>query len=196
MLKVYGHATSINVRKVLWTCEELGEPFQREDKGGDRHPVGLVPVIEDGACVIWESNVIVRYLATTRGRADLAPMDPVARAHVEQWMDFQASDFNNSWRVAFQALVRKNPAFQDEAAVSASIAQWNHMVGIIDRQLAKTGAFIAAENFTMADIVIGLSLHRWRAAPLEHPDFPHVARYYARLLTRPGFIRYGRDGGP
>ena len=48
----------------------------------------------------------------------------------------------------------------------------------------------------MADIVIGLSLHRWRAAPLAHPDFPHVARYYDRLLTRPGFVRYGRDGGP
>jgi len=196
MLKIYGHVTSINVRKVLWMCEELGEPFERTDKAGDRHPVGLVPVIEEGSSVIWESNVIVRYLATSRGRADLAPNDPVARAHVEQWMDFQASDFNNSWRVAFQALVRRNPAFQDKAAIDASVAQWNHMVGIVDRQLAQTGAFIAAGQFTMADIVIGLSIHRWRAAPIAHPDFPHVARYYARLLTRPGFVRYGRDGGP
>jgi glutathione S-transferase len=196
MLKIYGHATSVNVRKVLWLCEELGEPFEREEKAGDRNPVGLVPVIQDGASVIWESNVIVRYLATTRGRVDLAPTDPVARAHVEQWMDFQASDFNNSWRVAFQALVRKNPAFQDKAAIDASIAQWNRMVGIVDRQLAHTGAFIAADHFTMADIVIGLSIHRWRAAPIARPPYPHVDAYYERLLGRPGFLRYGRDGGP
>jgi glutathione S-transferase len=32
MLSIYGHATSINVRKVLWTCEELGLPFEREDR--------------------------------------------------------------------------------------------------------------------------------------------------------------------
>ena len=196
MLKVYGHVTSINVRKVLWMCDELGEPFERTDKAGDRNPVGLVPVIEDGAAVIWESNVIVRYLATSRGREDLAPKDPVARAHVEQWMDFQASDFNNSWRVAFQALVRKKLAFQDKAAIAASITQWNHMVGIIDRQLARTGAFIAADHFTMADIVIGLSIHRWRAAPIEHPQYARVDAYYEQLLGRPGFLRYGRDGGP
>jgi glutathione S-transferase len=196
MLRIYGHATSINVRKVLWLCEELGEPFERVDKEGPRNPVGLVPVIDDGGSVIWESNVIVRYLAATRGREDLAPTDPVPRAHVEQWMDFQASDFNNSWRVAFQALVRRNPAFQDQAAIDASIAQWNRMVGIIDAQLAKTGAFVAAGHFTMADIPIGLSIHRWRVAPIAHAQYPHVEAYYERLLGRPGFRRYGRDGGP
>ena len=31
MLKIYGYAASINVRKVLWACEELGLAFERED---------------------------------------------------------------------------------------------------------------------------------------------------------------------
>jgi glutathione S-transferase len=31
MLKVYGRANSINVRKVLWVLEEVGETYERED---------------------------------------------------------------------------------------------------------------------------------------------------------------------
>ena len=33
MLKVYGRANSINVRKVLWMLEELGLRYEREDWG-------------------------------------------------------------------------------------------------------------------------------------------------------------------
>jgi len=107
MLKIYGRANSINVRKVLWTCAELALPFEREERDPRAlNPVRMVPVIDDDGIIVWESNVIVRYLVTSRGHTDLAPTEPAARAHVEQWMDWQASDFNNSWRVPFQALVR------------------------------------------------------------------------------------------
>jgi glutathione S-transferase len=207
MLKIYGYAQSINVRKVLWVCDELGLPFERVDWGGSfrstsepqflaLNPVGMVPVIDDDGTVVWESNVIVRYLAASRGRVDLLPSEPAARARVEQWMDWQASDFNNSWRVCFQALVRRNPAFQDKAAIDASADLFNRMVGIIDEELARTGGYIAGETFTVADVVLGLSLHRWQSVPMPRPQYENVARYLARLLERPGFVRYGRDGGP
>jgi glutathione S-transferase len=52
------------------------------------------------------------------------------------------------------------------------------------------------KTFTMADIVIGLSLHRWRSIPMIRPHYPNVERYYEQLLERDGFRRYGRDGGP
>ncbi len=65
MLKIYGRANSINVRKVLWTVDEIGIPFEREDWGrGFRptsepeflalNPFGLVPVIDDGGFVLSE----------------------------------------------------------------------------------------------------------------------------------------------
>jgi len=207
MLKIYGYAQSINVRKVLWTCDELRLPFERVDWGGSfrstsepqfraLNPVGMVPVIDDEGTVVWESNVIVRYLATSRGRTDQLPGEPAARARVEQWMDWQASDFNNSWRVCFQALVRRNPAFQDTAAIGASADLFNRMVGIVDGELARTGAYIAGETFTVADIVLGLSLHRWQSVQMARPQYVNVARYLAQLRERPGFVRYGRDGGP
>jgi glutathione S-transferase len=207
MLRIHGHAGSINVRKVLWACNELSIPFAREDRGGPFHgtsepaflainPFGLIPAIEDDGIVLSESNAIVRYLAASRGRDDLLPPEPSARALIEMWMDWQASDCNNRWRVAFQALVRKNPAIQDREAIERSMNDFSHMVGTIDAQLTKTGGYICGPQFTVADIAIGLSIHRWRAMPWDLPAFAAVESYYARLSERPGFRRYGCNGGP
>ncbi|HLJ62985.1 MAG TPA: glutathione S-transferase N-terminal domain-containing protein, partial [Stellaceae bacterium] len=90
MLKIWGRANSSNVQKVLWTCEEIGIAFERIDAGGAfgktkepaylaMNPNGLVPTVEDGKVILWESNSIMRYLATTRGASRLYPADPVQR---------------------------------------------------------------------------------------------------------------------
>ena len=155
-----------------------------------------MPAIDDDGVVLWESNVIVRYLAASRGRRDLLPVDPGSRARIESWMDWQASDFNNSWRGAFMGLVRRNPAHQDPVAIGRSAAAFNAMVAIVDTRLGETGAYVAGPAFTVADIAIGLSLHRWYSTPIERPGLAHVGRYYARLCERAGFRQYGRDGGP
>ena len=193
MLKIHGYAGSINVRKVLWTCVELGLPFERVDWGGGTrpvtdpefqklNPVGMIPVLEDAGQLFWESNSIVRYLAAREGRHDLLPAAPAERAEVEKWMDWQASDFNNAWRYVFQAMVRKNPAFQDEKQIAVSWSQFCSAVRVLDRELAR-------------DIAIGLSIHRWKSIPLERPNLPEIDRYYDRLGERDGFCIYGRDGG-
>ncbi len=207
MLRIYGYPASINVRKVLWACAELGLEFEREDWGlpdrptSDPHfrslnPVGLVPVIDDAGTIIWESNVILRYLAASRARHDLLPIEPAARARVEMWMDWQASDFNNSWRVAFQGLIRQKAEYADPEGVARSVAAFSRMVRIVDEQLAGANAFVCGPAFTLADIVIGLSIHRWRSLPVDKPRFEHVERYYERLCERQGFRTFGRNGGP
>lgn len=207
MLRVLGKATSINVRKVLWACEETDVAYAREDWGsGFRgtdvpeflalNPNGLVPVLVDGAGVIWESNVIVRYLAARAGRHDLLPGPPLARAHVEMWMDWQAAELNPSWRYAFMALVRKSPEHADRAEIARSVTMWNRNMRILEAQLARTGAYVAGEVFTVADIAIGLSVNRWRMTPLEHPDLPAVAAYHQRLAARAAFLQHGANGTP
>ena len=78
MLRVLGRANSINVQKVMWCCAELGLAVERVDIGGpfggnrepeylEKNPNGLVPTLEDGDFVLWESHSIVRYLAGTYG---------------------------------------------------------------------------------------------------------------------------------
>lgn len=199
MLKLIGKATSINVRKVLWTCAELDLPYTREewtDAHAALNPNGLVPVLVDDDLVLWESNTICRYLCTLYGGDALLPAQAAERAGVEQWMDWQATDLNSAWRYAFMALVRASPAHADPAQIAASIAAWNRLMGILDARLGDTGAYVAGADFTLADIVLGLSANRWRMTPMARPDYRHVAAWFERLGERAGFRLHGNNGTP
>jgi len=206
-LKILGKPTSINVRKVLWTCVELDLPVELEPWGSGYRDTGtpeflalnpnaMVPVLLDGGLVLWESNTICRYLAGRQQRTDLLPADPAGRARVEQWMDWQATELNNSWRYAFMSLVRQSPAHQDPAALQAGIAGWHRHMALLDAQLAKTGAFAAGAQFTLADVVLGLSAQRWLMAPMARPELPAVGAYLRRLNGRSGFQLHGANGMP
>jgi glutathione S-transferase len=196
MLRILGKASSINVRKVLWACDEIGLAYEREDQGPElaRNPNGLVPVIVDGDFVLWESHTILRYLVGRYGGAALLPQEPRRRAEVEQWIDWQATDLNSSWRYVFMALVRRDPAFDDPRQIAASTTNWNRMMSILDARLVATQAFVAGANFTLADIPIGLSVNRWLMTPLVRPSLPAVNAYYERLSARPAFLKHGRNG--
>lgn len=204
-MKLLGRLTSINVRKVMWTAAQLHLDLDREDWGAGfrspqepgylaMNPNGLIPVLIDGDFTLWESNAICRYLATQLGAVDLLPAEPQARAHVEQWMDWQAGELNNSWRVAFMALVRGQPATPE--AIEAGVASWNRHMGLLDAQLAKTGAHVCGEAFTLADIVLGLSAQRWKNAPIARAELPAVDAWLQRLGARPGFAEFVGNGMP
>lgn len=199
MLRILGRASSINVRKVLWTCAEIGLPFQREDWGtGFRptsdpaftalNPNALVPVAIEGDFVLWESNTICRWLAAEHGRSDLLPVAPRERADVERWMDWQLGDLNNAWRYAFMGRVRSSPKHQDAAAIADSAVQWNRLMSLLDTQLGRRGPFVCGAGFTLADIVLGLSTHRWYSTPIERPGLSALRAWYERLATRPAFV--------
>ena len=207
MLQILGKASSINVRKVLWACTELGIAFEREDWGsGFRstfspqflalNPNAMVPVIKDGDFVLWESNTIIRYLANQYGGQHLYPVEARRRARVDQWLDWQATDLNKAWTYPFLSLVRHSPDHQDPAALAAACKQWTTHLQILDRQLDSTGAYVSGNDFSLADIAIGLSVNRWFETPLEHPEFSAVRAYYERLTEREGFVLHGRNGTP
>jgi glutathione S-transferase len=208
MLKVLGRPSSINVRKVLWLAVELGLPVEHEAHWGEPgtlsapeyrklNPNGLVPVIVDDGFVLWESNAICRYLASRERRIDLYPTELRCRGIVEQWMDWQTTQLNIAWRYAFLALVRHTPATPDRGSVADSTAAWNRHMAILDAQLVRTGAWVTGEHFTLADLVLGLSTHRWLATPLDdRPELPAVLAFEQRLRDRPGYRLHGRNGIP
>jgi glutathione S-transferase len=207
MLKIVGRASSINVRKVLWTCAEIGLPYELEVWGDAARPTsapeflrlnpnGLMPVIEDDGAVLWESNTICRYLATRHARHDLLPPAALARARVEQWMDWQATELNTAWRTAFMGLVRHSAAHADPDAIAASAKAWNALMTILEARLDASGAFVTGPEFSLADVVLGLSVQRWVSTPIAHAELPAVHAYYERLSERPGFLAHGRNGHP
>jgi len=207
MLQVLGRPNSINVRKVLWLCAEIDLPYEHTPWGVPELPLkspeylalnpnALVPVIRDGDFVLWESNTICRYLAAKHGRGDLLPAEPMARARVEQWMDWMATELNSAWRYAFMALVRKNVDYAEPRAINASIVNWNRHMELLDVQLQRTGAYVSGSTLTLADITVGLATHRWFMTPMQRPALPAVQAYYERLSERPGYRAHGRNGVP
>ncbi len=205
MLKVYGRANSINVRRVLWMLEEVGETYEREDWGrGFRstddpvfrkiNPVGVVPVIDDGDFRLRESNSIVRYLAEKHGRADLYAKDLRTRATVESWMDWSSTDFANGMRPVFHGLVVKNPAYASQ--VDAGAKEWAGQMQVLEDHLAARGPYVMGNSFTIGDIPVGLVVNRWFTIPFEKPKFGTISAYYDRLAERPGYQAHGRNGMP
>ena len=206
MLKILGKLPSINVRKVLWTCAELDLPFERSDWGSGfkstntpeflaLNPNGLVPVIQDGDFVLWESHSIIRYLANRYdAQSRLYPDAAQQRAKVDQWMDWQATNLNQAWVDAVMGLVRQSPTHQDPDAIKASCESWIDHMRILEDRLAQTGGYVAGESFSLADIPIGLTVKRFNGTPFDKPSLPHVAAYDARLRDRAGYLQYAANG--
>ncbi|WP_297844777.1 glutathione S-transferase N-terminal domain-containing protein, partial [Pseudomonas sp.] len=158
MLQILGKASSINVRKVLWTCAELGLSFEREDWGSGfksthsldflaLNPNAMVPVIKDDDFVLWESNSIIRYLANRYGGQFLYPAAPIERARIDQWIDWQASEMNRAWSYAFSGLVRHSRTHQDRDAITESCRDWARHIGILNQALESTGGYVAGDQF-------------------------------------------------
>lgn len=207
MLKLLGRTSSINVRKVLWTAHELNLQLIHEDQWGSSadlkqtdylqlNPNGLIPVLIHEQGALWESNTICRYLAAISEPCELLPMAPLARAEVEKWMDWQASELNPAWRAAFMALVRQDTFYmQQNELVEKSIANWNEKMQILDSTLAKNKAkykahyYICGESFTLADIVLGLSIQRWLLTPITRPNTPFVLDYYQNIINRSAALK-------
>ena len=207
MLKIYGRANSINVRKVLWVCDEIGIPFAREDWGrGYRptedpaflklNPFAVVPVIDDDGFLLRESNTIIRYLATKHGRDDLYPRDAKTRAGLETWMDWASTDLGSAIRPVFMGLHVKAPAYSDPKIIEAGIAEWTRQMRALDAHLANSGPFVAGKTFTLGDIPVGLGVNRWFTLAFDKPELKAASAYYETLSARAAYRTHGRNGAP
>ena len=208
MLKILGRANSFNVRKVLWVCDEIGIPYEREDYGrGYRqintpeflklNPVGQVPTVIDDGFVMRESHAIVRYLAARHGAKHLYPDDLRERQRIEQWMDWVAYDVTHSMRGAFLGGQLKEAPWNNDWFVGQGRKDLTRQMKLLNDQLAANGPFMLGERFTLADIPVGLVVNRWFSlAEFERPDYPALSAYYDLLTERPAFRAHGRNGLP
>ena len=199
MRKIWGRANSSNVMKVVWLMEELALPYQRIDLGGSfggtrdaayvaMNPNSQVPTLEEeDGFTLWESNVILRYLAGVHGGgAPIWPGDAKARADIDRWMDWQHTVLGAPVTAVFQGLVRTPPHQRDRVAIAAAADRLGQVLGLLDRQLAGRD-YVTGAAFTLADIANGVYVHRWFTLDLDRPDMPHLRAWYDRLLERPAY---------
>ncbi len=201
MLKIWGRATSSNVKKVLWCCEELGIPFERIDVGGPfggnkepaylkLNPNGLVPTVEDEGLVIWESNTILRHLASTRaGGEALYPRDPAIRTQVERWMDWQISRMAGYLTILMVGWIRTTPEKRDAVALEEARHHASELWRMLEAQL-ESRDYLAGKSLTLADICLGNMYYMWTNVPVERPKLSALKAWGERIAQRPGYRKY------
>lgn len=193
MVTVWGRVNSINVQKVMWALAELGIPHRRIDAGMEfgvvttpeyrrMNPNGLVPTVQDGDLVLWESNAIVRYLYAKYGPSRI----PERQAVADKWMDWTTSRVQPPMRTLFWGYVRTAPERRDTAALDAARTQTAEVLAIADEALASQ-PYVAGDECTMGDIPLGCFVNRWYQLPIERPARVHLAAWYERLQARPGY---------
>ncbi|MEQ8899334.1 MAG: glutathione S-transferase [Roseovarius sp.] len=199
MLTVWGRRTSSNVQAVMWGIAELGLEYRRHDVGhryggtdtdafGAMNPNRTVPVLQDGDdAPLWESAAILRYLCNRYGKAPFWPGDVSGRAQVDKWAEWAKINVGGAFTVPiFWRLVRTPEAKRDWPAIRAAVAALEAKLAIAEARLGQ-GAYLAGEDFTLADVQFGHVLYRYYEIGIERADLPNVARYYERLQERPAY---------
>ena len=199
MLRIWGRTNSVNVKKALWVAEELGLKYERIDAGLQfgvnntpeyrrMNPTGLVPTIDDDGFALWESHTIVRYLAAKHAAGTLCPTDLRARADAERWMDWAHTFSREFQRPVFWPLVRTPPEKRDTKAIEEARQKCAALLAIPESVLAQR-AYLAGNQFTMADIPLGCHVQLWMRLPIERPRYPGLDAWFERLCGRAAFRR-------
>ena len=65
----------------------------------------------------------------------------------------------------------------------------NRLYGVLDAQLARTGHYVAGDEYTIADMAIFPWIRTHKAQQIALAEFPHVERWYNILFERPAAKR-------
>jgi glutathione S-transferase len=184
MMRLWGRKSSINVQKVLWCLAELGmqegKDFERIDAGLHfgvnrtpeflkLNPNGLVPTLEDGDIVLWESNTIMRYLARKYDQQGRFPNDITSQYGSEKWLDWQVGTLWPALRAPFLGLTRVPENERKYEAIKKGYQDTNNLLELLDTVLANQN-YCSGKQFHIGDIALGLCVARWILVDETFPE--------------------------
>lgn len=185
---LWGRPSSVNVQKVLWALDEIGQSYDHRVVGGKYggldsaefaalNPARRVPVLQDGDQTLWESHAILRHLAGDQ-------MTPVA----DMWMEFGSTTLQPPFIGMFWQRVRMTPAQRDAEQLAHHMAGLTGALEVLNHGLSDGRGHVAGEGFSMADIALGSLFHRITDLnPNILLPFAHVTRWHAALSERAGY---------
>ncbi|MFK4058093.1 glutathione S-transferase family protein [Brevundimonas sp. NPDC046655] len=199
-MKLYESRRAPNPRRVRWVMAEKGvsdvEGVEIDLLAGehrtaayrDKFGVPHVPALEldDGTC-ISESIAICRYLEALYPEPNLFGRDPREQAIIEMWTRRCEMYLANPMMLNVRF---SHPALAALEAPQPQVAEYSRLgaekfMRLLDRQLAEH-EFIAADRFTIADIVAAVGLDFARLVKYRPPEeFTHLARWLEACRARP-----------
>ncbi|MDT8504267.1 glutathione binding-like protein [Alcaligenes nematophilus] len=190
---VFYTADTPNGQKVSIFLKEAGlvyEQFDLDLDRGDQHqtdflkinPNGKIPAIVDrkSGLTVFESGAILSYLSSRTGC--LLPATEAENVAVQQWLHFQIGSIGpmlgQLWWFLHGSKTGNAEAIQRYQAQSLRLYQ------VVDSRLSES-AFIASENYSIADIAAFTWLRTWGELSLDITPYTHVQRWLEVIAARP-----------
>lgn len=205
MLTVH-HLGVSQSERITWLCEELAIPYtlQRYDREASGrapadykalHPMGIAPVITDGALVLAESGAIVQYIIAKYGNGRLAigPDQPEFADYLF-WFHFANGTMMPS---QMNGIFSSRMGLKDGDPMMAAMKQRSDLsYALVEQRLGEV-PFFAGHEFTAADIMMFFSLSTMRSyAYQDLAALPNVRAYLQRIGERPAYRQAMRKGDP
>lgn len=185
--------------RIVWLFEELGLPYElvrftlgdRAMRGPDhlhRHPLGRVPVLEDGEVTLFESGAIVQYVLARHGQGRLQPETASADfpAYL-QWLHYAEGMIMPPVNTIVVETILLPPERRNPANVDRATKLLTRMLGAVDQHLA--GREYLAGAFSGADIMTGHACTVAARLGADIADKPNLAAYIERVNARPALQR-------
>lgn len=135
--------------------------------------------------VVFESGACLLYLAEKTGR--FMPRDLRGRYAVTQWLMWQMGGLG--------PMMGQNGHFRLYApekidyAIRRYADEVNRLFGVLDAALVRTGAYVAGDAYSIADMAILPWVRTWKAQQVPLDSFPAVRRWYEEVMARPATQR-------
>jgi glutathione S-transferase len=152
------------------------------------NPNGMIPVLQDGDDVLFETAAIALYLADRHPEAALAPpAGSRARGQFYKWM----VHLTNTPQAEYRRWFYPHEHADEPAAVAAvKRVAGQRLEAMFDRIAAQLGAgpYLLGETFSAADVFL-MMLTRWgRAMPRPPRALPEIAAHAERVVARPAVL--------
>ncbi|MEL6884241.1 MAG: glutathione S-transferase family protein [Pseudomonadota bacterium] len=197
MLKLY-YARDSRAVRVAWLLEEmgldyvvermeLGDPAMRSPEYREIHPMGRVPVLEDGDVRLLESGAILEYLLSRHGDGRFRPaVESDDYPAYLQWLHYAEGMLMppvNSYMVETKFLP---PERRSEVHAKRAFKLLGQMLRAVEEGLH---GYYLAGGFSAADIMTGSAAMTARKIGVDFDDMPRLAAYVDRLSERPAYQR-------
>ena len=200
MIEVYSWATP-NGHKIHIMLEECGLAYRAipvDIGAGDQfapeflaiNPNNKIPAIvdpdgPDGKPIsMFESGAILLYLAAKTGR--FLPADARGRWTTLEWLMFQMGGVGPMLGQAhhFRLYAPEKIGY----AIDRYSNEAKRLYGVIDKRLGNH-AFIAGDEYTIADIAIFPWLRSWKNQGIVLDEYPALKRWFDAVAARPAVQR-------